>query len=275
MDSLHLSCDNLFKNTLYSKYFLSAIFLLSIFSIVYLFNILYLPVAVAHTTQQFGNITLEVGWLDEPPLVDDLNSIVVIVNKQGTPTNSSSESSLIPVRNALSQMNIMIKYGGITKQLNFVPSIETAGGYESNVIPTRIGSYSLVLNGTIQNQNISAEIPVEDIEGKQRLTFPTVEDSASASASGGQNGVQSNSGSGDAIIGSDLRAILSGLDSNIRTNADNMSLLLNNSLQLQKSIDTQSGYLDTLYMVGITSIGISIGAILISAFALRKRTLKK
>ena len=272
MNGSHLDRTDLLNNTFSSKYFLSAVFLLSIFSIMYLFNTLYLPIAVAHTTQHFGNITLEAGWLDEPPLVDDLNSIVVIVNKQDTPTNTSSESSLIPVRNALSQMNIMLKYGGITKQLNFVPSLETAGGYESNVIPTRIGSYSLVLNGTIQNQNISAEIPVEDIEGKQRLTFPTVEDSASAS--GGQNGVPSNSGSGDTIIGSDLRAILSGLDTNIITNADNMSLLLNSSLQLQKSLDTQAGYLDTLYMVGITSIGISIGAILISAFALRKRNLK-
>jgi hypothetical protein len=42
----------------------------------------------------------------------------------------------------------------------------------SKILPTRIGSYSHVLNGTIQNQPISDEVQIEDVESKQKISFP-------------------------------------------------------------------------------------------------------
>src|SRR6266511_1095124 len=65
-------------------------------------------------------------------------------------------------------VNIVVKYGGVTKPLDFTPSEQAEGLYEAKLIPTTIGSYSLVLNGTIQGQNIvNTEIPLDDVEGKQ------------------------------------------------------------------------------------------------------------
>lgn len=238
--------------------------LLLLFGIVSLSYSQSLPVTFGHTTRQFGNITVEAGWSIEPPLVDEMNNVLIIVSRHDEQANDTSESTLIPVRNALSQMNVMVKYGGITKQLNFVPSVETAGAYESSIIPSRIGSYNVVLNGTIADQIIDAEIPIEDIEGKQSLIFPPAGDSAS--------GVGSTQGSAEsAIIGSNFRAILSGLENNIRTNADNMNALINNTQRLQESLNEQITYLNSLYMVSVSSIGISLGAIIISAFVLKRK----
>lgn len=238
--------------------------LLLLFGIVSLSYSQSLPVTFGHTTRQFGNITVEAGWSIEPPLVDEMNNVLIIVSRHDEQANDTSESTLIPVRNALSQMNVMVKYGGITKQLNFVPSVETAGAYESSIIPSRIGSYNVVLNGTIADQIIDAEIPIEDIEGKQSLIFPPAGDSASD--------VGSTQGSAEsAIIGSNFRAILSGLENNIRTNADNMNALINNTQRLQESLNEQITYLNSLYMVSVSSIGISLGAIIISAFVLKRK----
>ncbi|MDN5845666.1 MAG: hypothetical protein L0H53_05260 [Candidatus Nitrosocosmicus sp.] len=239
--------------------------LLLLFGIVLLYFLQSLPIAFGHTTKQFGNLTVEAGWLIEPPLVDEINSIIILVHRQNDQSNDTSENVLAPVRNALSQINVVVKYGGITKQLNFVPSVETAGGYVSSIIPSRIGSYDVLLNGTISGQNINAEIPIEDIEGKQNLIFPPAEDSVSGVESGPQDSANS------AIIGSNLRAILSGLENNIRTNADVMNSLINSTQRLQESLNEQIIYLNSLYMVSVSSIGIGIGAIIISAFALKRK----
>jgi hypothetical protein len=51
--------------------------------------------AYAHISKTFGNITIEVGWSNEPPLAGQINNVIIQVNK-----TSSSNSS--PVRNAFS-----------------------------------------------------------------------------------------------------------------------------------------------------------------------------
>ena len=123
---------------------------------------------LAHVSTEYGNITVQAGWDQEPPLVDEMNDIVVGVTRESDLGNSSA----IPVRNALADMNIMVKYGGVTKSLDFVPSQEQEGWYEAKILPTRIGSYSLVLNGTIQNQPINDETQIEDVESTQKVSFP-------------------------------------------------------------------------------------------------------
>jgi hypothetical protein len=44
----------------------------------------------AHKEVQIGNVTLEVGWVNEPPLVGILNQVLLSVSEED-----------IPVRNAL------------------------------------------------------------------------------------------------------------------------------------------------------------------------------
>jgi hypothetical protein len=85
-------------------------------------------------------------------------------------------------------MNVQIKYEGVTKVLQFVPSDKEAGFFEAEILPTRLGSYTLALDGRIQEQPVSDEVQIEDVESKQRISFPeSTSDSSVGSGSGAFN----------------------------------------------------------------------------------------
>ena len=59
--------------------------------------------AYAHITKNFGNIQVEVGWSNEPPLVGLLNNVIVQVNQ------TSGKNTQTPIINALASMDIAVK----------------------------------------------------------------------------------------------------------------------------------------------------------------------
>jgi hypothetical protein len=71
--------------------------------------------AYAHTAKNFGNIVVDVGWSNEPPLVGKLNNVIVQLNQ----TTSGENNTQTPVVNAMASMDILVKYGGVTKPLDF------------------------------------------------------------------------------------------------------------------------------------------------------------
>src|SRR5215208_1345741 len=162
------------------KFIVMALMFAVLFLITVFISNTHVPV-YAHISETFGNFTVDVGWSNEPPLLGEINNAIVQVNK-------GTENSYTPVRNALAGMYILVKYGGVTKTLDFEPSEQSAGLYEAKMIPTRLGSYSLVLNGTIQEQSIvnslvsngtiqeqsivNAAISLDDVEGKHKLSVP-------------------------------------------------------------------------------------------------------
>ena len=117
----------------------------------------------AHNEIKIGNYTIEAGWEEEPPLVNILNNIVVYVFE--------NES---PLRNAMKDLSVNISYGGMSKELSFVPSEESLGLYLADIIPSKLGSYSLTIKGNINTQNIDNDIPLEDIEDAKNITFPII-----------------------------------------------------------------------------------------------------
>jgi hypothetical protein len=215
--------------------------------------------AYAHITKNFGNIQVEVGWTNEPPLVGELNNVIIQVNQ------TSGKNSQTPVINALGNMDIAVKYGGLTKPLDFVPSEETEGMYNGQMIPTRIGSYSLVLNGTIQNQKINAEIPLDLVESTQKLNFPD-----SGGASSGGIGV-SNTAATSNNIGPQLQGIVSQLANDIDSTKGSIDTLTKTSANTQKTIQDLKGTNDRLYMIGLGGVGAGIAGIIIAAAALSRR----
>ena len=116
-----------------------------------------------HTEIKVGNYTLEAGWSNEPPLINNLNEVVLSVLENDS-----------PVRNAMKDLSISINYGGVSKKVNFLPSEESAGSYLTDIIPSKLGTYSLNLKGTIGTQSINNDIQIEDIEDATKLTFPLV-----------------------------------------------------------------------------------------------------
>ena len=199
---------------------------------------------LAHVSNEYGNITVQAGWDQEPPLVDEINDIVVGVTRESNLGNSSA----IPVRNALADMNILVKYGGVTKSLDFVPSQTQEGWYEAKILPTRIGSYNLVLNGTIQNQPISDDVQVEDVESKQKISFPET-----ISGSGSSNDAANTN-------------LLNGQISNILR--DDIGTLAESNSNIQEGIQNVKDITDRSYMLAITAIGVGAAGILIAAAAL-------
>jgi hypothetical protein len=162
-------------------------------------------------------------------------------------------------------MDIAVKYGGLTKPLDFVPSEETEGMYNGQMIPTRPGTYSLVLNGTIQNQKINAEIPLDLVESTQKLNFPD-----SGGASSGGIGV-SNTAATSNNIGPQLQGIVSQLANDIDSTKANIDTLTKTSANTQKTIQDLKGTNDRLYMIGLGGVGAGVAGIIIAATALSRR----
>lgn len=236
-----------------------------------IFSLFNTKTAYAHITKNFGNIQVEVGWSNEPPLVGELNNVIVQVNQTG------GKNTQTPVINALGSMDTAVKYGGVTKPLDFVPSEETEGMYNGQMIPTRVGSYSLVLNGTIQEQKINAEVPLDLVESKQKLNFP---DSGGPSGGGVGIGdisssVASNTAASNNNIGPQLQGIVSQLANDIDSTKGSIDTLTKTNIDTQKTIQDLKGTNDRLYMIGLVGVGAGVAGIVIAALALsRKEVLK-
>ena len=232
----------------------------------------YLIPAHAHITKQFGNISVEVGWTEEPPLVGQLNSAIVVVEKAVTGGNST------PVSNALSQLDIKEKYGGITKPIEFVPSEQTEGGYEAKIIPTRIGSYSLLMNGSIQNQNITnVEIPLDEVEGTQMFSFPDREASGSSSGSisGSSNGsnqtIAGANNNNNNELGAEVEQILSQFSNDIDSIKGSIAKLNSDYANIQNSIQNVKSASDISFIIAMAGVGAGISGVIISLIVLSRR----
>ena len=140
------------------------------------------------------------------------------------------------------------------------------------MIPTRVGSYSIVLNGTIQDQKISAEISLDLVESKQKLNFP---DSGSSTGTGGggvdDTSAVASSGAASNNIGPQLQGIVSQLANGIDSTKDSIDTLAKTNADTQKSIQDLKGTNDRLYMIGMSGVGAGVAGIVIAAVALSRR----
>jgi hypothetical protein len=140
------------------------------FILIFLFSIGFSIQSVyGHTEIKVGNYTIEAGWSNEPPLINNLNELVIFIFENDS-----------PVRNAMKDLSVSINYGGINKKLNFLPSEESVGQYLADIIPSNLGTYSLNLKGTIGTQNINNDIQIEEVEDAKKLTFPIVSESSNS-----------------------------------------------------------------------------------------------
>ena len=220
-----------------------AIFVLGTFLLSFVTFIIIPHHSYAHISKTFGNTTIEAGWLTEPPLAGDLNSIVLQVSKM-----TSGEE--IPVANALANLTLSVKSGTITKVLDFQPSPTTDGGYEGMVLPTRVGPYSLVVQGDVKGQKVDNEFKIEDVESKSIFSFP---DSSIDTANTNN-------------INQQVQVGISKLSNDIQKSRDDLNMSQNKVLGIQQSVDSLQANSGISYLVLLTTLGISIAGIVMSGY---------
>jgi hypothetical protein len=205
----------------------------------------YRPV-MAHVETVQGDIRIIAGWTNEPPIVDQLNEIILIVTRV-------SDSQ--PINNALSQVAITANKGTESKSLQFQPT-EESGTYTSEILPTEPGQYAVVMNGTIAGQAIDAQIQIEDVEDTERFTFPP------ASASSNEVPQQ---------VIEQLQTVITGLTAQI----DEANVLAedarNASLSATESAQEARLASDRAYLFGMIGIGVGAAGIAIAVVALSRK----
>jgi hypothetical protein len=212
----------------------------------------HLDVSFAHISKTFGNTTVEAGWLNEPPLVSDLNSITLQVSK-GVGGNQT------PVLNALSNLSSSLKFGTITKQLDFQPSPTTDGAYEAKIIPTRVGPLSILLQGDIKGQKVDGEFEIEDVESKGTLSFPD----SSIDTTNTNN------------MNEQVQNVMSKLSNDVQNSRDNLNISQQKMTDIQESFTGLQKNLNSLYLIVITALGIGIAGIVMAAYLFNKLRFKK
>ena len=212
----------------------------------------YTHVSFAHTSKTFGNTTIEIGWLTEPPLASDLNSVTVQVNNE-----SNGEQS--PVLNALANLTISAKYGTISKPLDFQPSPTTDGGYEAKILPTRVGPYTLVAQGDVKGQKVDGEFKIEDVESKSIFSFP--DSSIDTTSLNNQN--------------EQVQDAISKLSNDVQKGNDDLNMSRKEMVDIQEPIGSLHRDSGISYLILLTALGIGIAGVVLAGYLFTMLRFKK
>jgi hypothetical protein len=121
---------------------------------------------LAHETITAGDYEIEVGWLNEPPVVGQQNAVVVNVSNTG-----AAEAQ--PVED-VSSLTVTLSYGGQSKTLTLAPLGEdTPGQFVAPVLPTVPGQYALILGGKLGDTAVDAQVEPEEVAPAYTLEFPS------------------------------------------------------------------------------------------------------
>jgi len=229
--------------------FLAAMVLLSFLA----FN---LQPVLAHEEVVFGDIRIVGGWENEPPLINQLNGIVLMI---------SQVSNDQPVNNALAQLDITLQKGAESIPLNFQPT-EEAGSYTATILPTQTGQYAIVMRGTVAGQAIDGQIEIEDVEDTARFTFPPV---ASTEGSSGSNSNSSNQIPQGLI--EQLQMVIADLTAQVEQSNVAAQEANNATQSITGFIEEMKTSADRAYLFSLIGVGAGIAGIAIGVAALSRR----
>jgi hypothetical protein len=140
------------------------------------------------------------------------------------------------------------------------------------MIPSRVGSYYVVLNGTIRGQKISSQLPLDLVDSSQKLAFPdTVAGSGTdATVAGGSASTSTDTNN----IGPQLQGIVSQLANQIDSVKNVIDSVAKSNADTMKSVQDVKSAADRSYLIGMVGIGAGIAGIVIASLALsRKRVM--
>ena len=117
----------------------------------------------AHERIVSGEYAFVLGWLDEPPIVGLRNAALLEL------TTAKDDQ---PVQGAEATLTAQLQFGGKTKELILRPLADRPGTYAGDFIPTRRGTYTLKIGGTLNGQPVDVSNDIEEVGSADSLTFP-------------------------------------------------------------------------------------------------------
>ncbi len=121
--------------------------------------------ALARKTITLEKYEIEIGWLEEPPLVGQQNAIVFSF------TTGDGNGLSTGVTNAFKELTATIKSGSVSKDLDIL-SDSKPGHYYSKIIPTQTGPLTIQLKGTLNGIQVNESVQIEDVENINVIAFP-------------------------------------------------------------------------------------------------------
>lgn len=130
------------------------------------------PVA-AHTHRIVGQYEFVVGWRTEPATTGVLNGLDLGIERH------FANNTTAWVVGAESALTAVISTGGINATKGVTPQDGRPGWYTFEVIPTRVGTYTVRITGTLNTTSIDVSLALDDVGPASDIQFPVPDPTAS------------------------------------------------------------------------------------------------
>ena len=120
----------------------------------------------AHDRKAAGPLTVVLGWATEPAYSGALNAVIVSLSDRGGPLTKADGS-----------MQVEVAFGSERTTLALEPVANRPHEFQAAMVPTRAGSYTFRVTGTINKQPIDVSSTCSDstfhcVEDASALQFP-------------------------------------------------------------------------------------------------------
>ena len=119
--------------------------------------------ADAHEIITIGDYWIKIGWLSEPALVGEQNTVLIVA--------ANAETSAMV--EDISTVTVSITIGGRSQVLLLRPMAEeTPGEFAADIIPTVRGVYTLELRGTLGEERVNVDVDLDEVHDAGSVQFP-------------------------------------------------------------------------------------------------------
>jgi hypothetical protein len=130
------------------------------------------PVA-AHDEIISGNYAFTIGWLIEPVVVGQPNSLDLFIAPNEEHTEGESDHDHPEgVEGAEATLEFTVEYGTVRRSYDLLPVANEPGRYTASFIPTREGQYTFNFTGTINGEAVDVRFEPEEVSSPGPLAFP-------------------------------------------------------------------------------------------------------
>lgn len=128
--------------------------------------------AVAHEHVHVDPYEFIVGWREEPPFVGVSNGLDLGILRNVTGGGQE------PVEGVADLLTATLMTGGSSVMKSLEPQFGRPGWYTFEVIPTREGSYSVRIQGTLGTTAVNFEATIQQVTARSTIEFPVTDPTA-------------------------------------------------------------------------------------------------